>query len=269
MIVASRMPVSATRRLPYLACRPAKPWLTSPSWPTSSPKRDQLGHAGERGVEAGVHHLVAVDHRRAPAHRRGATGATARAARGVSLQRLGGVAVARCAALLALPVEDAPARRPSPRRAPRRASPRRRRGRRGGRRSAAGRARPRRPRRRARGALGGAGREGRRERQDGPLLRLDRRAELLPGAALAVAHPLALLLLQALELRLRSAIPCADHPLAHLLQAVVLGLPVQALRRLVALVAAGGRVPLRLGHLDDVDRSPARARRGRSRRPPR
>ena len=36
-IVASRIPVSVTRRSPYLACSPSKTRLTSPSLPTSSP----------------------------------------------------------------------------------------------------------------------------------------------------------------------------------------------------------------------------------------
>ncbi len=43
MIVASRMPTSATRSGPYLAWSPANPWLTSPILPTSSPKAIRFG----------------------------------------------------------------------------------------------------------------------------------------------------------------------------------------------------------------------------------
>ncbi len=44
-----------------------------------------------------------------------------------------------------------------------------------------------------------------------------------------------------------------EEVLAHFRQAVVLAFPGQALLGLVALVAAGGRMPLGLGELDDVD----------------
>ena len=69
-MVASRMPVSVTRSSPYFACRPANPWLTSPSLPTSSPKAISSGYAAEGGVEAGVDHLEAVHQRRVVGVRR-------------------------------------------------------------------------------------------------------------------------------------------------------------------------------------------------------
>src|SRR6185295_660064 len=64
------------------------------------------------------------------------------------------------------------------------------------------------------------------------LLRLDRRAELVPGTALSVTHREAFLLVDGGQL-IRLGQTFADHPLAHPLDAVELDLPLQALLRLV------------------------------------
>ena len=51
-------------------------------------------------------------------------------------------------------------------------------------------------------------------------------------------------------------------PFAHLPDAVELGLPLQPLGRLVALVAAGGGMPLRLREIRDVDQDRDMVRAG-------
>ncbi len=44
IMVASRIPASATRVSPYFACIPSRPWFTSPIFPLSSPNTIVWGY---------------------------------------------------------------------------------------------------------------------------------------------------------------------------------------------------------------------------------
>ena len=77
-MVASRIPVSATRGAPYFSCRPATPRLTSPSLPTSSPKMHRRAGRGQQDVKVGLQHLKPA-HLGASGPYSGATAATAAA----------------------------------------------------------------------------------------------------------------------------------------------------------------------------------------------
>ena len=268
------MPVSVTRSAPYFSCRPENPWLTSPSWPTSSPKATRLRDAPERGVEAGVQDLEAVDQRRVVARRRPPP-VRPRAASASA----GGVEVGAVALLVLEPVRlrsSARARRARATGSPRVAI----------RISCAEVCRLRRRSGCMAIAESGPATRSRRDRarssatrpasavktslvaRGSPPGRRPRRAAAPRAPPCAASCSIA-------SSSLAPAIPSAS------IQSRIRRRPSnsssqrQALRRLVALVAARGRVPLRLGQLGDVDdrrhvlaAHPLGGGRGRSRRAP-
>ena len=220
--------------------------------------------AREGGVEAGVEHLEAVDHRRVrrvdrPAPRRDLQGA----------ERRGAVEV-RAVALARSRARARAARRPAAG-APR-AAPRQRR--RPGRRLAAAPSTSRRSavraaaRGRAAHRLSGSSARTSRRHRGPPATGRSRPAPRRPAArfsrstgarnasqasALHRTHAARRSSASSASSSAASASPSAIIHCAHAAQAVELRLPGQPLLRLVALVAARGGVALRLGHLDDVD----------------
>ena len=231
-----------------LLLQPHEPLVDVAERPDVLPEGEELGHPGHRRVEAGVEHLVAVDRlgRRGVDGRHGAH-RERRARRGG--MEVGGVERPSGRGLFVVPGRERVAGRHALAA--------------GGDQQLGGRGEQLAPLHRVvpfddihRGADSLAGGRGRGQiagqgGEAAPLL-AQRLLERLPGAALRGARRFLRLLFDAAQLLVPGEL-LREEPGAHLHEAVVLLLPGEALLRLVPFVGAGGRVPLRLRQLGDVD----------------